>query len=168
LLTGIISATESFQKKNTTPKALQTAALLIDAGADQQTIVRWLYKTQPLHLLKLWGRAMTNLNWDKETKILWTTLSVEDFVQSRSNYNDVLPILEKLQENYTEGSIFIALYNDTPTSSIAIIKTTSSDLLGKISTALETTIQNDYISISFPLADFSEASKTLSKKIKAL
>ena len=47
LLTGIISATDSFQKKNTTPKALARAAELMEKGADQQLIIRWLYKTQP-------------------------------------------------------------------------------------------------------------------------
>ena len=69
LLAGIIAATDSFQKKNTTPKALQLASRLMDKGADQQKIVRALYKTQPLHLLKLWGRVMAGVKWDEEAKL---------------------------------------------------------------------------------------------------
>ena len=61
LLTGIIDATNSFQKKNTTPKSLNIAAALMAKDANQQKIIRYLYKTQPLHLLKLWGRVMARL-----------------------------------------------------------------------------------------------------------
>ena len=168
LLSGIISATESFQKKNTTPKALQTAALLMDAGADQQTIIRWLYKTQPLHVLKLWGRAMTNLSWDPRTKIAWTTISVEDFVQSRASQNDVLPILEKIQENYTEGQVFVALYNDTPLSTVAIIKTSSSELLKKIYSVANGDLRKDYLQISLQIKNISEAGNLLLEKLKAI
>ena len=168
LLAGIISATESFQKKNTTPKALQVAAALMDAGADQQTIIRWLYKTQPLHILKLWGRAMTNLNWDPEAKIAWTAISVEDLVQSRASQSDIVLILEKLQENYTEGQIFIALYNDTPLSTIAVLKTTTPDLLKKISLPLDGNVKGDYLQINLPLKNISEAGELLLQKIKGL
>ncbi|MEK7181889.1 MAG: hypothetical protein AAB615_02990, partial [Patescibacteria group bacterium] len=84
LLTGIISETESFQKKNTTPKALHTASLLMDRGADQQKIVRSLYKTQPLHLLKLWGRVMAQVRWNEELRLIWALVSIEDLVQSRA------------------------------------------------------------------------------------
>lgn len=166
LLAGIISATESFQNKNTTPKALQAAAALMDAGADQQTIIRWLYKTQPLHLLKLWGRAMTNLNWDAQNKIAWTTISVEDFVQSRASQNDVLSILEKLQENYSEGQIFIALYNDTPATTVAFVKTTAQDTLRKIGLELNGEIKRDYLRLALPLKNLSEAGQALLQKIR--
>lgn len=168
LLTGIISATESFQNKNTTPKALQAAAALMDAGADQQTIIRWLYKTQPLHILKLWGRAMTNLNWDAQAKVAWTTISVEDFVQSRASQNDVLSILEKLQENYSEGRIFIALYNDTPATTVAFVKTASPDTLRKISLELNGEIKRDYLRLILPLKNISEAGQVLLQKIKKI
>lgn len=168
LLTGIISATESFQNKNTTPRALQTAAVLMDAGADQQNIIRWLYKTQPLHILKLWGRAMTNLAWDPQAKIAWTTISVEDFVQSRASQNDVLPILEKLQENYSEGQIFIALYNDTPVSSIAVIKTASAELLKKINSIAGGEMSRDYLKINIQTPNISEAGELLLQKIKEI
>jgi nanoRNase/pAp phosphatase (c-di-AMP/oligoRNAs hydrolase) len=168
LLTGIISATESFQKKNTTPKALLAAAALMDAGADQQTIIRWIFKTQPLHILKLWGRAMTNLNWDSAAKIAWTTLSVEDFVQSRASQKDVLPILEKLQENYSEGQVFMALYNDTPLSTIAVIKTASSETLREISLILDGKMNRDSVQVALPVENILEAGKALLEKIKAV
>jgi len=90
LLTGIISATDSFQKRNTTPKALKLASHLMDKGADQQKIVRSLYKTQPLHLLKLWGRVMAQVKWNEELKLIWAFVSIEDLVQARACVSGVI------------------------------------------------------------------------------
>lgn len=166
LLTGIISATESFQNKKTTPKSLQVAADLMAKGADQQVIIRWLYKTQPLHILKLWGRAMTNLNWDEQTKMAWVIFSIEDFVQSRSNPDDVLLVLEKLQENYSEGKIFMAVYNDTPISSVVIIKSAQKETLEKINSFLDGNLKRNLLEIKFNHRNLTEIGESISKKIK--
>jgi phosphoesterase RecJ-like protein len=166
LLAGIISATESFQKKNTTPRALLAAATLMDKGADQQTIIRWLYKTQPLHILKLWGRAMSKLSLDEQTKLVWTNLSVEDFVQSRASQNDVLLILEKLQENYSDGKIFMALYNDTPNSTLANIKSTDQELLKKMNSFFVGNLTRDILEIKLPTSNLVEVGESIVKKIK--
>jgi len=169
LLTGIISATDSFQKKNTTPKSLLSAAALMDKGADQQEIIRWLYKTQPLHILKLWGRAMARLKWDEKAQLVWSELSLEDFIQSRASINDVSAILEKLQENYSEGKIFILLYNDTPQTTVAKIKTTSLDLLQLVHKHLDGAIdKKDFLEISLPSNDLADAGEILSKRIKEM
>ena len=168
LLTGIISATDSFQKKNTTPKALLAAATLMDKGADQQSIVRWLYKTQPLHILKLWGRAMANLNWDEHAQLVWTAISVEDFVQSRSTPNDLVLILDKLQENYSEGKVFMALYNDTPESIVAFVKSTSIESLKKIQLFLNGILKKDLLEIHLVGSNLHEVSETVSRKIKEI
>jgi len=167
-LTGIISATDSFQKKNTTPKSLTTAASLMEQGADQQSIIRWLYKTQPLHILKLWGRAMVHLSWDEKARLAWTRLSVEDFVQSRSNPKDIPLILEKLQENYSDGRIFMTLYNDTPDSSVAIIKCLANEDVRKIHDTMDGTLVRDVLEIKLFTGNLSEAGDLLNKRVREL
>lgn len=136
LLTGIIETTESFQNKKTTPKSLQVSAQLMGHGADQQEIIRHLYKTQPLHILKLWGRVMAKLRWNEDSKLVWSLVSVEDFVQSRSNPKDTSIILGKIQENYSSGKIFMLLYHETESKIKGIIKSTSLELTKKISADL--------------------------------
>lgn len=166
LLTGIISATDSFQKKNTTPKALLAAAALMDKGASQQEIIRWLYKTQPLHILKLWGRAMAKLKWDEKAQLVWAELSVEDFVQSRASVSDVNQILEKLQENYSDGRIFMLFYNDTPTTVVTKIKTVSPELLQQIHIHLDGTLSRDVLEIKSENGNLDAVADLLSKRIK--
>jgi nanoRNase/pAp phosphatase (c-di-AMP/oligoRNAs hydrolase) len=115
LLTGIITGTQSFQKQNTSPKALKIASDLMDKGADQQKIIRALYKTQPLHLLKLWGKVMANIKWNEKKGIIWGTLSVADFVQARANAKDLPAVLEKIKTNYLSAKVYMLLYQEDAT-----------------------------------------------------
>ncbi len=168
LLTGLIGATDSFQKKNTTPKALATSAILMDYQANQQEIIRWLYKTQPLHILKLWGRAMAKINWDFSSRLVWSSLSVEDFVQSRAKNSDLPLILEKLAENYSDGRIFVLLYNETPKTITALIKTTTLEERNKINSQLESRMQQELIEVKLNQSDLTEAGKILAQKLKTV
>lgn len=166
LLTGIISATDSFQKKNTTPKALLSAASLMDKGANQQEIVRWLYKTHPLHILKLWGRAMAKLKWDESLKLVWAELTLDDFIQSRSNPIDVNLILEKLQENYSDGKIFMVVYSDTADSCVVKLKISEAETAIKLKPVFNGTLKRDILEFSFPAKDISQAGEIITKSIK--
>ncbi|MFA7318996.1 MAG: DHH family phosphoesterase [Parcubacteria group bacterium] len=166
LMTGLIGATESFQKKNTTPKALSLAAALMNRGADQQTIIRWLYKTQPLQILKLWGRAMAKINLEKEAHIVWSELTVEDFVQSRATPSDLPLILDKLEENYGEGRIFMLVYNDTPQTSVALIKTVDTKNIQKISLQIDGDIIRNFLQVRIDSSDTAEVGLKMMEKIK--
>ena len=166
LLTGIIAATESFQKKNTTPKALLAAANLMDKGADQQEIVRWLYKTHPLHILKLWGRAMAKIKLDEALGLIWSELAVEDFVQSRSTPDDILLVLEKLQENYSDGKIFMLIYASTPTASIALVKSGDLEILKKLYATLGGTIRRGALEIVIEAASLNVAAEKILSQIR--
>ena len=167
LLTGIISATDSFQKKNTTPKSFLTAAILMDKGADQQEIVRWLYKTQPLNILKLWGRVMSKVKWDENLKLIWSEITVEDFIQSRTAPENLPVILEKLQENFNEGRFFMVLYNDTVSSCIAVIKSGAEDL-SKIQIALDGKKKTGIVEIKINSNDLKEGGNIVKEKLKNL
>lgn len=168
LMTGLIGATESFQKKNTTPKALSLAATLMNRGADQQAIIRWLYKTQPLPLLKLWGRAMAKINLEKEISMVWSEVTVEDFVQSRATPEDLPLILQKLEENYSEGRIFMLVYNDTPQTSIALIKVSEAKNAQKIYLQFAGTYFRDFLQVKLEHSDLTATGKEITEKIKKI
>jgi nanoRNase/pAp phosphatase (c-di-AMP/oligoRNAs hydrolase) len=168
ILAGIIGATDSFQKKNTTPKSFLFAAHLMDKGADQQEIIRWLYKTQPLHILKLWGRTMAKLQWDEISKTVSATITIDDLVQSRANINDLSLILEKLQESYTDGAIFLVTFNDTPTTTVALIKTSDNEIFKKLYLNFGGELKRGFLELKTEKTDLEEVRRGIVEKIKSL
>ena len=166
LLTGIISATNSFQENSTTPKTLLSAANLMDKGAKQQEIIRWLYKTQSFNTLKLWGRVMAKLKLEESLKLVWSELTIEDFVYSRTRPEDLPAILEKLQENYSEGKTFLCLFNNTPESTVALVKSASSELLKKLAAFFSGEIKQEILEIKFTSGHMAETGKIVVDKIK--
>ena len=168
LLAGIISATESFQKKNTTPKALQLSAQLMDKGAEQQKIIRHLYKTQPLHLLKLWGRIMARLKWDEDLKLAWSLVSLEDFIQSHSKPIDIPLVLEKIKDNYSSGKIFLVLFNETSKLVKGVLAFSQEKDLKKMSQLIEGEIKGSLYEFQIKNSNIVEAEKTVLEKLKKL
>lgn len=132
LLAGIMAATDSFQRKTTTPKTLELASILMQRGADQQKIVKYLYKTQPLHLLKLWGRIMSHIRSDDPMSLVTASVTIEDLVQARSSIHDLPTVLEKIQGNYAGASIFALLYIESPQVTKLIIKSTLENTFDKL------------------------------------
>lgn len=167
LLSGIISATDSFQNKNTTPKSLQLAAKLMAFGADQQEIIRHLYKTQSLNLLKLWGRIMAHLRWDEELKLAWALVTIEDFVQSRSNPADIPAVLEKIKDNYSAGKIFLVLYNESPDLVKGVINFSDASLSGIIKDLGPGKMRRNTYEFEIKDKDIKEVEKEILEKLKS-
>lgn len=169
LLAGIVSATESFQKKNTTPKCLQIASRLMDRGADQQKIIRSLYKTQPLHLLKLWGRVMANVKWNEQLKLIWAQVSVEDLVQARASAFDLPSVLEKIRGNYSSGNYFLILYPESSTQVRGLIKAASSESLTLLAERFkEGTLHGDTLEFALSVTTLDEAERIALEKFEQL
>lgn len=110
LLTGIITATESFQNKNTTPKIFLTAAALISKGANKQEIVRYLYKTRTVSMLKLMGKVMTNLKYNKQHKLAWSVITESEFRKEAINDEDINTIIKELIGSTPEFDTLFILY----------------------------------------------------------
>lgn len=167
LLAGIISATESFQKRNTTPKALKLASRLMDKGADQQKIVRFLYKTQPLHLLKLWGRVMAQVKWNEELKLIWAFVTIEDLVQARARVEDLPDVLEKIKSNYSSAQLYMVLYLETNVLVRGVVKAHSSEALALFAERFkEGTLQGDTFSFALSVTTPEEASDIVINRLQ--
>lgn len=129
LLTGIISATNSFQNHSTTPHALTLAGILIELGADQQTIIQHLYRNQTFSLLQLWGRAMKNLAPAKcHPKIILSFLTHTDLIRVSAHKHHIHAIVQKMSENYPVGKIFVLLYEQENHAFIALVDTKNANV----------------------------------------
>ena len=166
LLAGIVLGTESFQKKNTSPGALGAASRLMDRGADQHDIIFRLVNTQPLSLLKLWGRVMAGLRWNEACKLMWARVAPEDIVQSRSRIEDLPLILEKIRRHSSVGSIFMILFAESPSRVRALLKCHANDLLPEIAKRLpEAKISNGTIDASLAASSLEDAESILLEKL---
>jgi len=112
LLAGILVETNSFQHIKTTPRAFLKASSLISMGANQQEIIKQLYKTKSIALLKLWGRALARIKEIPELGLSYTKLSVEDMEKSGSD--EIFGVMEELIASLTQAKILILLAEVKP------------------------------------------------------
>jgi len=167
-LAGLVSATSNFQSSRTNPQTFMTASWLIEKGADQQKVIRELFKTQSFPFMKLWGRVMARLNWNEDLKLAWSMVSIEDFVQSRTKPDQLPLILEKIKDNFSAGKLFVILYSESLDRSIAFVKNGESESLQKIQKTCGGEIKNGYLEIIFEKQNILEAEKELLEKIKSV
>jgi nanoRNase/pAp phosphatase (c-di-AMP/oligoRNAs hydrolase) len=166
LLAGIISATESFQKPTTSPKAMAIAAELMKHQADQPTIIRHLYRTKSLPFLKLWGRVMARLNWDENKKAAWSLVSTEDFTQSQSDEKDIPLITEEVSKNFPQSQICAIIYTDLNGQTIGHVKINDEKKRKKFSQLYNISAPTPLLKITFPDMNLIEAEKDLLKKLE--
>ena len=146
LLSGIISATNSFQNHNTTPHALTLSSQLLEYGADQQTIIKNLYRNQTFSLLQLWGRAMKNLATSNTSDAIVTTIITQtDLYQTKAEKHHVHAILKKMKQNYPKAKIFVLIYEREPNKFVALIDTKKSNIALENDTSRTINILSDYI-----------------------
>lgn len=175
LLAGIISATGSFQKNNTTPRTFSIAASLISKKARHQEIIRYLYKTRPLEVLQLWGRIMARLKYDPDLKIIWSVLSKEDFEITNTNPKSLAGALDELVSSvFHDTNAILIIYQDpvesTPTDAgfRGVIQWVSEDKSRKdrLAAILEGVIKNSRIHFSLEQDSLAKAEESVLEKIK--
>ncbi|MDP1845344.1 MAG: hypothetical protein Q8L09_01185 [Candidatus Moranbacteria bacterium] len=167
-LASLISATSNFQSPHTNPQTFMTASWLIEKGADQQKIIRELFKTQSFPFMKLWGRVMARLNWNEDLQLAWSMVSIEDFLKSRTKPDQLPLILEKIKDNFSAGKLFAILYSETLDRSVALVKNGESESLTKIQKTCGGEIKNGYLEIIFEKKNILEAEKELLNKLKSV
>lgn len=109
LLAGIVTDTGSFQNANTTPRSFANAAFLIKHGARQQEIIQHIFKTKNLSTLRLWGRILTKMKIDEKHRIVWSTISSNDFRDTGSTDDETGGIIDELMSNAPGTEIVLLL-----------------------------------------------------------
>ncbi|AKM84981.1 MAG: phosphoesterase RecJ domain-containing protein, phosphoesterase RecJ domain-containing protein [candidate division Kazan bacterium GW2011_GWA1_50_15] len=114
LLTGIIADTGSFQNANTTPKSLTVAAQLVGFGAQQQEIIRHLFKTKSLAQLKLWGQVLARIQFDFGTKFAWSTAGLDDLTGSGATKEEFGGLIDELMTSIPGADVVLLLSEREP------------------------------------------------------
>lgn len=114
LLTGIIVETNSFQHVKTTPRAFLQASSLIARGGKHKEIIRELYKTKHISLLKLWGRALARIKEVKELGLTYSLVNFTDLEKSSSGPENILGVMKELVANLGGQKIILFLAETGP------------------------------------------------------
>ncbi len=112
ILAGIISETNSFQSASVNPKTFTLAASLVAAEANQEEIIRHLYKTKPLAVLKLIGKIVSKMNYDSGYGLAWVKLNKEDFEKNEASPRDIDLAVDELVNNSRDIDCLLAIYEN--------------------------------------------------------
>jgi phosphoesterase RecJ-like protein len=133
LMAGLITDTGSFQHANTSPRAMEVAAKLLDFGARQQEIIKNIYKTKKLSTLKLWGSVLSKVETDPVYRLVWSTISKHDLEGSGASSEESESIIDDLLSNAPGAELIMLFkYNDDGYVSVSMRSTTNSVDVGKI------------------------------------
>jgi len=119
LLTGIITDTGGFQNLGTTLESMEIAGELLKRGANLRKIVQGTMRNKSVNVLRLWGRALSRLEYDPKTRIVSTALRTVDFeecgvakdgIEGIANFlngladTDAVLVLREESGGYVKGS----------------------------------------------------------------
>ncbi|MEI6378951.1 MAG: hypothetical protein WCO55_04800 [Candidatus Falkowbacteria bacterium] len=106
LLTGLVAQTKNFKSPIVTPGTLALAGQLIQQGADRELIINKLYRDRSLKLLKLWGLILAKLNTAADQKLLWSTISHEQWQAAGASQDSLVALIEELVAGIPETAVF--------------------------------------------------------------
>jgi len=96
LLAGLIAETKSFKTVTVTPAALEIAGNLLELGANQDGIIKALYRSRSLGTLNLWGRVLARLRSDNGNRLVWSLITENDFIESGATPEELPEVVDEL------------------------------------------------------------------------
>ena len=101
LTAGIVMDTATFAHPNATPRTLQVAAALLEAGAPLSEISRHLYRTKPDAQLALFGRVLGRLESQADGLVIASTIELADLVATGARSEHSEGIIDLLAQSET-------------------------------------------------------------------
>jgi phosphoesterase RecJ-like protein len=132
LLTGLITDTHSFQYTNTTARTMEVAAALLRAGAVPETVVKPVYRTRSLALMRFQAIVIDNARTSCNGRLIWSQATAATLAASGAqaemddNFAGMLRDIEGVQiaaffKSYDEPAITrLSLRCAAPYSAAAI------------------------------------------------
>ena len=98
---GIVMDTATFAHPNATPRTLQVAAALVEAGAPLSEISRRLYRSKPDAQLALFGRVLGRLESHADGLVIASTMQLEDLRATGARSEHSEGIIDLLAQSET-------------------------------------------------------------------
>lgn len=98
MLAGIYGDTLGLRTPSTTPSTMRVAAELVEAGAEIDLVVDWLFRVKPYSAVKLWGEALGAAGWSGP--VIWTSVNREMLDRTQSSASEAEGLI-----NFLAGTI---------------------------------------------------------------
>jgi phosphoesterase RecJ-like protein len=118
LYTAILSDTGRFCYANTTPRALRISADLVRAGADPARVYREVYESKSFSATKLLGLALGRMQQTLDGRIVFSTLTQQDFRAAGSAADETEGIVDHLRA--VRGAHAAALFTELPDGAVKV------------------------------------------------
>src|SRR3990172_6259444 len=168
ILTGIIEKTEAFRNSKTTPRVLEISALLIESGGDKDKIMRALFKTKPLNLLQLWGRASVRSRFDDALKALFTFIPKDDFEKTATKTSDVRFVIDHTGSYFVSPKFHAVFFENPEKNHVRVIIKSDASLMKKIVEKEPGDIQNGLCVFKNAFSGFPEAERHVDNILRGL
>lgn len=168
LLTGIIEKTDNFKNHKTTPDVLETASYLMETGADKDLIIKTLYKTKPLKLLQLWGRALVRSRFDDKTGALWTFLPKSDFEKTETTTQDIVFVMNHMKEYFESPKFHTFLFENPRKDHVRAIVKSNNQRLSAIALKEPSEEKDGFLLLKKDFTGFPEAESYVDKLLRGL
>lgn len=98
LAAGIIMDTATFQHSNTTPRTLQVAGILLEAGAPISEISRRLYRSKPATQVRLHARVLDRMETSDRGATVWAAALRSDLQETSARPEETEGIVDTLAQ----------------------------------------------------------------------
>ena len=119
LMAGVVIDTANFQHPNVTSRTLRVAAELVAAGAPLAVTARLLYRTKPNRQLLLFGRALSRMQYELDGRLVWTTITDDDFAATGTSAEDAEGLSDLLSQS-AEGALVILFRQNGELTKISV------------------------------------------------
>lgn len=94
--TGIVTDTGSFRFRNTSAEALETAALLLERGADFVTVSEHVFQSRRRASARLLGGLLEGMTLEMDDRLAWGSVSQADFATADASDDDTEGFVNEL------------------------------------------------------------------------
>ena len=125
LLTGLLTDTGHFSNPATTMGAMDVAAKLMAYGADHRTITQATMQNKSIATLKLWGRALSRLDYNPSSGIVSTVITLQDLEECGADA-DATTGIANFMTTLSDGKVALVLQEEPNGMVKGSLRTTSS------------------------------------------
>lgn len=97
LLTAVVTDTGRFQYSNTTPRTLEIASALVEAGAVPNLIGQRVYEEAPFGYLIAVGSALSRAELNEELSVVSTVIGEEDLKTAGIDWGDIDGLIDTIR-----------------------------------------------------------------------